>query len=61
MGLTFADLQPSGNFEPNDMLTICDIGSSNHYLSAFYEVFRPQAFSGSTLLNILNTSSLFVN
>ena len=29
MNLTFAVLQPSGNVEPNYMLTICDIGSAN--------------------------------
>ena len=47
------------------MLTICDIDSAN-ISASFFSILqgiscRPQAFSGSTLLNILNTSSLFVN
>ena len=63
--MTFAVLQPSGNFKPKDMLTICDTGSANISTPSFSIPQGissiPQAFSGSTLLNILNTSSLFVN
>ena len=59
MGLNFAILQPSGNFEPNDMLTICDTGSANISAPSFSILqgisSRPQAFTGSSLLNILNT------
>ena len=35
MSITFAVLQPSGNSEPNGMLTICDIGSANISASSY--------------------------
>ena len=65
MDLTFAVLQPSGKFDLNDMLTIYDIGSAIISVPSFSILkgisSRLQAFSGSTLLNILKASSLFVN
>ena len=64
MNLTFAALQLLGNFEPNDMLTICDIGSANISAPSFsilQGISSGQAFSVSTLFNILKTFSLFVN
>ena len=59
MGLTFAVLHSLGNFEPNDMLIICDVGSANISAPSFSILqgtsSRPQVFSGSRLFNILNT------